>query len=1012
MEHEPGRRLTGLATFVVRRAAWVLVAWLAVVAAVNVAVPQLEAVVAEDSTPVVPEHAPAIETLSRMDSTFGNGRSASFVFVALEREGGLAPRDHRYVDRLTARLLRDDERVSFVQDVRRSPQLREALVSKDGEAMYLQVGLPGHTGAPSALDQIQHVRDVAHERAPDGLEVAVTGPAATIADMSTEVEHSILTITFVTVGLIALILLLLYRSVAVTAVALGFIGIALAGARGFTALLGSEVFAVSTFTGSFLTAVVLGAGTDYAVFMISRYQELRRDGLDPVTAATTGAAKVAAVIIGSAMTVILANASMALADVGIFRTTGPAIAVSVLVTLVLSLTVLPAMIALVGVRGWLDPRPSGGRAERGGWTRLGSLLVTHPGRVLAAGLLPLLVLSLFYPFMKPSFDERSVQPDDTESNRGYALMGEHFPLNEVLPDYVLVTAERDMRNPRDLAALEQAAASIARVDGVESVRGVTRPTGTTISEASLGHQAGVVGRRLGGARDDLAAGESGARELATGAGRLSSGARKVASGADRVTDGAQRAAAGAGRVLTGARELHDGVERLATGSDEAASGSRRLRAAADRLADGLEAGQAQAQVAVDGLGLAHDGLQRSIACGLDPICRRARDGVRQVYEGERDQLLPGMREAATAARQIADGTVELDDGLARLSSGLDRAEAGAERLAAGSSRLSSGLGELEDGAGQVAQGADRLAAGASRVEGGTEEMALSVRDLRSGLTRAADYLQATGAAASDPAVGGFHLPPAAMQDERFALASGLFLSPDGRTARMVVLGGTDSFGRTATERAGAVREAAGVALRGTPLEGSTVETTGVATINSDLEDLSDADFGLVALVALVAVFLILLLLLRSVVAAAFLLASVALSYAAAMGLGVLVWQIGLDQPLDWSVPTIAFILLVAVGADYNLLLMKRMLEESPDGSRAGIARAVSATGRVITAAGVIFAASMFAMMAGSAVTLMQIGFTIGMGLLLDTFVVRTLVVPAVAALLGQRLWWPRTSTES
>jgi RND superfamily putative drug exporter len=89
-----------------------------------------------------------------------------------------------------------------------------------------------------------------------------------------------------------------------------------------------------------------------------------------------------------------------------------------------------------------------------------------------------------------------------------------------------------------------------------------------------------------------------------------------------------------------------------------------------------------------------------------------------------------------------------------------------------------------------------------------------------------------------------------------------------------------------------------------------------------------------------------------------------------------------------------------------MLLIKRMREEAPDGSAEGFARALSVTGGVITSAGVIFAASMFALMAGSVTTLAQIGFTIGMGLLLDTFVVRTLVVPAFAVLMGPRLWWP------
>lgn len=994
MDHEPSRWMSQLARFCVGSPVRVLLACLALVALANLLVPQLEQVVAKDSTPIVPKQAPAVQALAKMDGAFGNGKSVGVVFVVLEREGGLTAADKSYFKELLPRLRDDTENVSFVQDVVSKPEILAAVTSKDKEAVYVQVGLPGDIGAPSALGQIEAVRDLTRQGRPDGLNVAVTGPAATIADMSTAVEHSILKITFVTVGLIALILMLIYRSVVVTALILGFIGVALAAARATAALLGGHAFAVSTFTASFLTAVVLGAATDYAIFMVSRFQEQRRLGTPAREAAAMASSRVSSVIIGSALTVVVANACMALADVGIYLTTGPAIAVGIIVTLALSLTWMPATIALAGARGWLDPRP---RPATTGWQRLGDMVVSRPGRVLMAGLLPLVLLAGFYPAMKPSFDERVVQPDDTGSNVGYALLEAHFPLNETLPDYILVSADRDLRNARDLAALEQMSAAVARVPGVVSVRGVTRPLGTTITEASLGYQAGEVGSRLSGAGEEVRAGEKGAQRLAEGAGELSTGAGQVASGADQ-------AVAGAGRLLAGVRELQSGVTRLSDGSGEALAGTEQLRAGAAQLADGLDSAYDQTTVAVNGLGTAYDALRRSLTCGIDPYCRGARDGIRQIWEGERDRLLPGIREAADAARQIENGTVDLKTGLAQIDAGLTRAEQGADELAAGSQTMESKLGELADGA-------DLVADGSRKVEGGTEEMAQSVTELRSGLEQAAAYLNETGKAAKDPAIGGFYLPPAAMTDSRFALASGLFLSPDGHTARMVVLGDTDAFDRSATERALEVREAAQQGLRGTPLEGSDVETTGVATIMADLEVFNTADFRLIALVALLGVFLILLFLLRSVVAAGFLLASVCLSYAAAMGLGTLVWQIGMDRPMDWSVPTIAFILLVAVGADYNLLLMKRMLEEAPDGSRAGIARAVTATGGVITAAGVIFAASLFAMMSGSVLTLSQIGFTIGVGLLLDTFVVRTLVVPAGAALLGPRLWWPRVSAE-
>lgn len=987
--------LARLARFTIARARWMIGGWLLFVVLVNVLVPQIESVVAEDSTPFVPESAPSLRAVKAMDTTFGNGKSRSFIVLVAAREGGLTAADRRYVVALSDRLRADKEHVTYVQDIG-SPTLRKALESKDGEATYFQIGLAGYTGAPTSVGQVEAVRDDAEIGRPDGLDVKVTGASATITDMVVNVERSIVTITAVTLVMIALILMLIYRSVVVTAFILGAIGVALAAARGVVAFLGDRnVFDVSTFTGSFLTAIVLGATTDYAIFLISRFHEERRKGVEPREAARVAASRVSAVIIGSALTVILANACLALAHVGLFRTTGPAIAVSIVLALGISLTLIPPLIALMGTRGLLEPRE---RSSEGGWSRWGERVVSRPGLALAGGLVPLVLLAAFLPAFKPSYDERSVQPEDTESNDGYALMDAHYPVNEALPDFVLVTADHDLRNARDLAALEQASAMVARVDGVGSVRGVTRPTGTTITQASVGYQAGLIGARLDDAKDQLAAGSADADRLTDGAGELADGAARLADGADSAADGADR-------VLAGVESLHGGLEKLAAGSGDAAAGSAQLRAGAQALADGLATAVDQTRLAVDGLGLAYQALTKSLTCGLDPYCKGARDGIRKIYEGERDQLVPGLQRAERGARALASGAVDLQAGLRQIRGGLGAARDGAAGLREGQRTLAAGLDDLASGSDQVASGSDQVA-------GGTQKLTGSVAELQDGLAAAAAYLTSTASATKATGGGGFYLPPSALKDDRFALSSGAYLSPDGRVARMIVLGDTNAFGHAAAERSREITDAVSAGLRGTPLADADVAITGMAATNADIQELSGSDFRLVAIVAMIAVYLILLLLIRSLVAATFLLASVVLSYAATMGLAVLVWQIIGGTPLEWTVACIAFVLLVAVGADYNLLLIKRMHEESPDGSRAGIARAVALTGGVITAAGVIFAASLFAMMSGSVTTLVQLGFTVGIGLLIDTFVVRTMVVPAFAALVGPRLWWPSRVPEA
>src|SRR6202007_2467022 len=112
---------------------------------------------------------------------------------------------------------------------------------------------------------------------------------------------------------------------------------------------------------------------------------------------------------------------------------------------------------------------------------------------------------------------------------------------------------------------------------------------------------------------------------------------------------------GADRVLAGVESLHGGLEKLAVGSTDAVAGSTRLKAGAQALADGLSTAVDQTRLAVDGLGLAYQALTKSLTCGLDPYCKGARHGIKQIYDGERNELIPGLEKAESGARRLAAG---------------------------------------------------------------------------------------------------------------------------------------------------------------------------------------------------------------------------------------------------------------------------------------------------------------------------------------------------------------------
>ncbi len=134
--------------------------------------------------------------------------------------------------------------------------------------------------------------------------------------------------------------------------------------------------------------------------------------------------------------------------------------------------------------------------------------------------------------------------------------------------------------------------------------------------------------------------------------------------------------------------------------------------------------------------------------------------------------------------------------------------------------------------------------------------------------------------------------------------------------------------------------------------------------------------------------------------------TVTFSFAGAFGLSVLVWQHLIGLPLHWLVLPLAFIILVAVGSDYNLLLISRVKEESGAGLNTGLIRALGSTGSVVTSAGLVFAVTMLSMLASSLAAVGQLGSTVCIGLLLDTMIVRSLVVPCLLRLLGPWFWWP------
>ncbi len=252
----------------------------------------------------------------------------------------------------------------------------------------------------------------------------------------------------------------------------------------------------------------------------------------------------------------------------------------------------------------------------------------------------------------------------------------------------------------------------------------------------------------------------------------------------------------------------------------------------------------------------------------------------------------------------------------------------------------------------------------------------------------------------------FYLPPEAFDNPDFKRGLKLFLSPDGKAARMIVTHQGNPADPEGIPHIDAIKDAAFDALKATPMSDAKIYVAGLASTNKDIQEGMTYDLLISALAALALILLVMMFITRSIVAAIVIVGTVALSLGASVGLSVLLWQYIFGIHLFWIVVPLAIILLLAVGADYNLLLISRFEEEMHAGLRTGIIRAMAGTGRVVTAAGLVFAATMSSFIFSDLVVLGQIGTTIGLGLLFDTLVVRSFMTPAIAALLGRWFWWP------
>ena len=278
----------------------ILLGWVLITVLVNVAVPTLEVVGEAHSAPMAPLDAPSMQAMMRLGHNFKEFDSNSTIMIVLESQGPLGADAHHYYDNLIRQLQQDHKHIQHIQDFWGDRLTAAGAQSADGKGAYVMLNLAGNQGTTQANNSVEAVRKVIDQNPPPaGLKVYVTGPAALSDDMHVIGNASLAKITLFTLGAIAIMLLLVYRSIGTTLIQLFMTFVSLMCARGVVAVLAyNNAFGLTTFAANILTMLAIAAATDYGIFLVGRYQEARRSGEDPETAYYTTFRGVTPVVLG------------------------------------------------------------------------------------------------------------------------------------------------------------------------------------------------------------------------------------------------------------------------------------------------------------------------------------------------------------------------------------------------------------------------------------------------------------------------------------------------------------------------------------------------------------------------------------------------------------------------------------------------------------------------------------------------------------------------------------------
>ncbi len=805
----------------------IILVWVAFTAAVNLLVPQVEKVGMANAISMSPQDAPAVIAAKRMGEKFQESTSDSIAMVVLVGDEPLGDDAHRFYDTLVGKFEADSEHVEHVHNFWGDMITAAGVQSSDGKAAYVQLNLAGDQGSTQGNKSVDAVREIIAETPPPaGLHAYVTGPAPLTTDSLEASDSGMIKMTVVTMVVITIMLALVYRSVSTVLLILAIVGIEMGAARGAVAVVGHlGLMDFSTFSVPLMTALSIAAGTDYAIFLIGRYHEARQNGEDPESAYYTAFHGVGHVILGSGLTIAGAMLTLRLTRLSYFNSLAFPSAMALLIVVAAAMTVAPAVLVVASRRGMLDPKRM---MKTKGWRKVGTATVRWPKPILAAATSIVLLGILAMVGYKTSYDDRRYIPADVPANVGYTAAEKHFSTARLNPDIMSIESDHDMRNPTDMIVLDRITKALFRIQGIAMVQGITRPLGSPIAHSSIPYMISMssvpitqnlqflkqrVGD-IGGMSDDLGAMITSMTQMQNLMTQLSASMNTTVESANGMVESANG--------MVGSANGMAAAGQLSVGDMNAMKAT--LDQMRDRVAD-------------------FDDAVRPIRNYFywEPNCRNITvcDGIRAAFD------------ATDGVSQFSDDMAKLQTDMTAMMNGMDAMVGQMGTTVGGMDSMVGGMNDMNALFPQMVAQFPPIIATATTMQDTLQTIHSSFDGLITQMQAMTDTATAMGEAFdASKADDYFYLPPEVFANPDFQKGLKLFLSPDGKAARLIITHDTNPASEEGISVVDDELVAAHEAVKGTSLSNADIYLTGTAATYRDIQAGAKYDTMIAAFAAL------------------------------------------------------------------------------------------------------------------------------------------------------------------